>query len=55
MPDIHKIIKIGDSLAVIIPAHISRELNWQRGDFVRFEVTEEDVVRIIRFNDFLGV
>ena len=51
MQAIHRIIKIGNSLAVVIPAHILRELNLQRGDFVRFEVHDESAIRIIRFND----
>lgn len=51
MSDIHRLFKSGDSLVVAIPAHILRELNWQRNDFVRFEITEEDVVRILRVND----
>ena len=51
MQSIHRIIKVGSSLAVVLPVHILAELNLKRGDFVRFEVLSDDAITIIRFND----
>lgn len=55
MQSIHRIIKIGDSLAVILPIHILRELNIQRGDLVRFEVYDDDTIHVIRFADIPSI
>lgn len=47
---IHKIIKVGDSLGVVIPKNILDGLGWQRGDQMVFGVYDVDALCICRIS-----
>jgi len=41
---VQKVVKVGNSCAVIIPSAIARALKIERGDQVTFGVFEDDVI-----------
>lgn len=43
---VNKVLKIGDSLAVSIPADLRRTLEINRGDYVAITLGAEDVILI---------
>ena len=46
-----KVIKNGNSLAVVVPINILRELKIQRGDTIAFAVAEGDIIMMRRVSD----
>jgi hypothetical protein len=48
---ITKIIRVGDSCAVIVPVPVLKGLKWQRGDFVVFGFLEGDRLFVKRISD----
>ena len=50
---LHKVIKAGNGIAIIIPVEIARLLDIQRGSFVAFGITsdKEFFVRPVRDSD----
>lgn len=49
--DIQRVIKVGNSLAITIPAHVARSLNFQRGDRVVYSCVEEETISFRKVND----
>ena len=45
------VIRVGSSLAVIIPVGVCRELNYQRGDQIAFCVYGNDVIAMWKLSD----
>lgn len=52
IPLFQRIIKVGNSLAVVLPVEIVRGLEIQRGDVVALSVTQSDQVVIKLFADY---
>lgn len=48
---ITKVIKNGNSLAVVIPINILRELGIKRGDQIVFAIAEGDVICMRKITD----
>lgn len=48
---ITKLIKVGDSLGIIIPKNILDALKWERGDQIVFGVYDETNIIIKRVTD----
>jgi antitoxin component of MazEF toxin-antitoxin module len=46
MRNIHRIIKVGNSLAVVLPRTLARELDIKRGDLVVLGCVQEGVVYV---------
>lgn len=46
-----KVIKVGSSLAVVIPAELSRALNIKRGDHIVYAVFSENQFCVRRLTD----
>lgn len=40
---IGKLTALGNSLAVVIPRHVLRELSWQQGDYIVVGVFEKEI------------
>jgi len=49
--NIHRVIKVGKSLAVILPAHLARAVQFERGDAVAFSCVEENEMRVRKLNE----
>jgi len=49
--DIQRIIKVGNSLAITVPASVARALNFQRGDRVVLSCVEEGTITVRKVND----
>lgn len=48
---ITKIVKVGTSLAVVLPVSILKALEWQRGDTLLFAFLSDDSLTIRRLSD----
>lgn len=46
-----KIVRVGTSLAVVIPVNLLRGVKWERGDQIVFAVAESDVVCMRKMTD----
>lgn len=46
-----KIIKVGTSLAVVVPANVARTLGWARGDIVSYGVYDNDIICITKIDE----
>jgi len=49
--EIQRVIKVGNSIAVVLPAHIARAFNIQVGDTVALSCVEEGVVVVRKLDD----
>ncbi len=50
-PYIQKVIRLGNSNAVVIPAYLARALDIQRGDAVVLSCVEEGVISVRKVNE----
>lgn len=48
---ITKVIRVGNSLSVVIPVNILRELGIKRGDQIVFAIAEGDVICMRKISD----
>lgn len=48
---ITKIVKVGNSKAVVIPSNVMDGLNWKRGDRVIFTFAADDQLIVKRIDD----
>lgn len=48
---IQRVLKVGNSLAVILPVHVHRALGMKRGDNISFAVWQENEVVIRKLTD----
>lgn len=47
-PQLHKVIRVGRSLSVVIPATVCKQMHIERGDIMRIEVHAADELRFIK-------
>ena len=52
IPLFQRVIKVGHSLAVVLPVQITRGLEIQRGDVVALSATQADQIVIKLFTDY---
>lgn len=52
IPLFQRVIKVGTSLAVVLPVQITRGLGIQRGDFVALSATQVDRIVIKLFTHY---
>lgn len=50
-PHIQKVVRVGNSNAVVIPAYLMRALDIQRGDAVVLSCVEEGIVSVRKVNE----
>jgi len=50
-PNIQRVIKVGNSLAVILPKYLTSTLQIERGDVVILSCVEENEVRVRKIDE----
>lgn len=46
-----KLIKVGDSLGIVIPKNILRAYGWERGDTIAFVFASDDLLGVRRVSE----